>query len=95
MKAILVVEWELEQDKVCDSCECESKQEKKSSFESYNMGYELGYEHGFKEAEIQNDERHESDMYSLLDVITKMKDPKFNKDTALNTIFEKVKKLVV
>ena len=104
MKVMLVAEWDLKEDEV-SGCDCESgkectkqdtkQQDKKSSFETYNSGYDLGYEHGFKEAEIQCEERFESGMYLLLTLITKMKDDEFDKDTALDAIYEEVKKLVI
>lgn len=88
---------DLELDEVCEcgEKECETKQDKKSSFESYNMGYELGYEHGFKEAELQNKERLEGDVFMILANISKMKDRKFKKVEVLDAIYKEVQKLTV
>lgn len=100
MKAMLVLEWNLEEnEKVSDCgsecCEKCTKQDNKSSFESYNAGYDLGYEHGFNEANIQAEEHFSDELFLLLDVINKLKqNNKFSKEEALNYIYEEIKRIV-
>lgn len=100
MKAMLVLEWDLEEDKEVSDCGCEgreecTKQDNKSSFESYNAGYDLGYEHGFNEANIQAEEHFSDELFLLLDVIQKLKqNDKFDKEEALDYIYEEIKRIV-
>lgn len=100
MKAMLVLECDLEEnEKVSDCgsecCEKCTKQDNKSSFESYNAGYDLGYEHGFNEAKIQAEEHFSDELFLLLDVINKLKqNNKFDKEEALDYIYEEIKRIV-
>lgn len=100
MKALIVLEWDLEEDEKVSDCgsecceEC-TKQDNKSSFESYNTGYDLGYEHGFNEANIQAEEHFSDELFLLLDVIHELKqNDKFDKEEALDYIHEEIKRIV-